>query len=44
MRNELLLEIKDLKTYFFLDEGTVRAIDGVDFNIFRGQTLAMGAV
>ena len=32
---------KNLKTYFFLDEGTVRAIDGVDFSIQRGQTLGV---
>src|SRR5436309_12872275 len=36
-----LLEVKGLKTYFYLDEGTVRAIDGVDFNIQRGQTLGV---
>jgi len=40
-RTEPLLEVKDLKTYFFLDEGTVRAVDGVDFNIWRGQTLGV---
>src|SRR5512136_1064284 len=39
--DQLLLEVNDLKTYFFLDEGTVRAIDGVDFNIWRGQTLGV---
>lgn len=36
-----LLEVKDLKTYFFLDEGTVRAVNGVDFRIERGQTLGV---
>ena len=40
-QDQLLLEVKDLKTYFFLDEGTVRAVDGVDFNIWRGQTLGV---
>jgi oligopeptide/dipeptide ABC transporter ATP-binding protein len=39
--NHLLLEVKNLKTYFFLDEGTVRALDGVDFMIKRGQTLGV---
>jgi len=38
---DLLIEVKDLKTYFFLDEGTVRAIDGVNFDIKRGQTLGV---
>jgi peptide/nickel transport system ATP-binding protein len=36
-----LLEVKGLKTYFYLDEGTVRAVDGVDFSIERGQTLGV---
>lgn len=39
--NNVLLEIKDLKTYFFLDEGTVRAVDGVDMEIRRGHTLGV---
>jgi peptide/nickel transport system ATP-binding protein len=39
--NNTLIEVKNLKTYFFLDEGTVRAIDGVNFNITRGKTLGV---
>jgi len=39
--NDVLLEIKNLKTHFFLDEGIVRAVDGVDFAIRRGQTLGV---
>lgn len=39
--NNLLLEVKNLKTYFFLDEGTARAVDGVDFDIRYGQTLGV---
>jgi peptide/nickel transport system ATP-binding protein len=38
---DLLLEVRDLKTYFFLDEGTVRAVDGVSFEVFRGRTLGI---
>jgi len=38
---DLLVEIKNLKTYFFLDEGTVRAVDGVEFDIVRGKTLGV---
>ncbi len=38
---DLLLEVNNLKTYFFLDEGTVRAVDGVTFDIKRGQTLGV---
>ncbi len=40
-QDQLLLKVENLKTYFYLDEGTVRALDGVDFNIFRGQTLGV---
>jgi peptide/nickel transport system ATP-binding protein len=39
--DQLLIEVKDLRTYFYLDEGTVRAVDGVDFDIYRGQTLGV---
>jgi len=38
---EALVEIKDLRTYFHLAEGTVRAVDGVDLTIKRGQTLGL---
>ncbi len=37
----LLLEVRDLQTYFFLDEGTIRAVDGASFTIRRGQTLGV---
>ncbi len=37
----LLLEVENLKTHFFLDEGIVRAVDGVDFSIRRGQTVGV---
>jgi len=36
-----LVEIKDLHTYFYLAEGVVRAVDGVDLSIKRGQTLGV---
>ena len=35
--DDLLLEVKGLKTYFFLDEGMVKAVDGVDLNVPRGR-------
>jgi len=37
----ILLEVKNLKTYFFLDEGTVQAVEGVDFTMRRGSTLGI---
>ncbi len=40
MANELL-EVKNLKTYFFLDEGIVTAVDGVSFDVQRGKTLCV---
>ncbi len=38
---EPLLQIEDLRTYIYLDEGVVRAVDGVSFSIERGQTMAL---
>lgn len=38
---QVLLEIKNLKTYFFYDEGTVKAIDGINFKIVKGKTLGV---
>ena len=38
---DLLLQIKDLKTYFFLDEGTIKAVDGVDLEIKDRKTLGV---
>src|SRR5450759_1987354 len=39
--SELLLEVKGLKTHWFLDEGTVKAVEGVDFVLPRGGTLGI---
>jgi len=38
---ERLLDVKGLKTYFFTDEGVVRAVDGIDFYINKGETLGI---
>ena len=37
----LLLQAKDLKLHFFTDEGVVQAVDGVDLNVYRDQTLCL---
>ncbi|MEM7029586.1 MAG: ABC transporter ATP-binding protein [Chloroflexota bacterium] len=36
-----ILSIKDLKTYFYQDEGTVRAVDGASFDVYAGKTLGI---
>jgi oligopeptide/dipeptide ABC transporter ATP-binding protein len=36
-----LLSVRDLKTYFFTAEGTVRAIDGATFDVRPGQTVGI---
>jgi peptide/nickel transport system ATP-binding protein len=36
-----VLSIRGLKTHFFLDEGIVRAVDGVDLEIPRGKTIGI---
>lgn len=38
---KLLMEVKDLRVYFHLAEGVVRAVDGVDLTIRRGQRLGV---
>ncbi|HSE94649.1 MAG TPA: ABC transporter ATP-binding protein [Methylomirabilota bacterium] len=36
-----LLEVTDLRTYFFPEEGTVRAVDGATFAVYPGKTLGV---
>jgi peptide/nickel transport system ATP-binding protein len=38
---EALLDIRGLKTHFKTDDGMVRAVDGVDLTISRGETLSV---
>ena len=36
-----ILSVQNLKTYFLLDEGTVRAVDGISFDVFPGQVVGI---
>jgi len=38
---EKLIEVKDLRTYFYSDDGISKAVDGIDFEIFPGETLGL---
>ena len=39
--NNNVLEVKDLKTYFYTDNGIVKAVDGVSFDLKKGETLGI---
>ncbi len=38
---DILLEIRDLRTYFFTEDGVVKAVDGVSFHVRRGEILGL---
>ena len=42
LKPDVLLEVKNLKTYFSRDDGRyVKAVDGVSFTVNRGETLCV---
>jgi oligopeptide/dipeptide ABC transporter ATP-binding protein len=40
-KKETLLEVRNLKTYFYTEDGVVKAVDGVDFSVGRGEVLGL---
>ncbi len=41
MSSDVLLDIKDLKTYFYTEDGVVKAVDGIDLSIRKKETMAI---
>jgi oligopeptide/dipeptide ABC transporter ATP-binding protein len=41
MMREVLLDIRDLRTHFYTEDGVVKAINGVNLEIARGETLGL---
>ena len=36
-----LLEVKNLRTHFFTDDGTVKAVDGISYDLEEGETIGL---
>ena len=41
MTDNVILKVRDLQTHFRTDEGIVKAVDGVSFDLRAGETLAI---
>ncbi|WP_391207042.1 ABC transporter ATP-binding protein [Psychrobacillus sp. L4] len=41
MTNEVVLEVKNLKTHFISNKGTAKAVDGIDFVLRKGETMGI---
>jgi oligopeptide/dipeptide ABC transporter ATP-binding protein len=40
-KKDTLLEVNNLKTYFYTEDGVVKAVDGVDLTVGRGEVLGL---
>ena len=36
-----LLEVRNLRTYFYTDDGVARSVDGISYDVDRGETLGV---
>ncbi|MFJ7665498.1 ABC transporter ATP-binding protein [Lysinibacillus sp. NPDC097195] len=41
MKQDTVLEVKNLQTYFYSSEGVAKAVDGVSFTLHKGETLGI---
>ena len=41
VNEEKVLEIKDLRTYFYTEDGEVRAVDGLRYNVKKGECVGL---
>lgn len=41
MTGQIVLDVKDLRTYFFTRRGIIKAVDGVSFSVRRSETLGL---
>ena len=39
--NETVLEVRNLRTHFFTDEGVVKAVDDVSFSLRKGEVIGI---
>ena len=40
-KNEAILEVRNLRTYYYTEDGVVKAVDGVDLSVGRGEVLGL---
>jgi len=40
-KENLLIDVRDLRVYFHIEQGIVRAVDGLSFNIKKGQSIGI---